>query len=159
MVTPVPAGKGRRTATLLSNVVPAVFTAAAYVSLESGSAGEVYVRPFRVSGETRQPSLGEGKRQVSKDHGNWPEWRVGNEIVFNTAPSGTATFAAPVNTTGTAFEIGVPQRLPFPASAGVTSTPQSTPDGQRFLVDVPEVPRAVRRSISVVLNWPALLKR
>ena len=90
----------------------------AYVSLETGPAAEVYVRPFRVSGQTGQPSLGEGKWQVSKDHGNWPEWRVDREIVFNTAPTGTATFAAPVNTSGTAFESGVPQRLPFPPSIG-----------------------------------------
>jgi len=131
----------------------------AFVSLETGPAAQVYVRPFRVSAQTGQPSLGEGKRQVSNDHGNWPEWRVGNEIVFNTAPSGTATFAAPVNTTGTAFERGVPLRLPFPTSMGVTTTPQSTPDGQRFLVDVAQDQRESRTSISVVLNWPALLKR
>ena len=128
----------------------------AYVSLESGVAGEVYVRPFRVSGQG-QPSLGEGKWQVSKDHGNWPEWRVGNEIVFNTG--GTAIFAAPVNTAGTAFENSVPQRLPFPMSKGVTTTPQSTPDGQRFLIDVTEDQRQRRTSISVVLNWPALIKK
>jgi len=127
----------------------------AYVSLETGPAAEVYVRPFQVSGDTRQPSLGKVKWQVSKD-GNWPEWRVGNEIVFN---GGTANFAAPVNTTGTTFENGIPQPLPFPASSGVTATPQSTPDGQRFLVDVTKDQRAPRRSISVVLNWPALLKR
>ncbi len=41
----------------------------AYVSLETGSAA-VYVRPFRVSGQTGQPSLGEGKWQVSKGNGN-----------------------------------------------------------------------------------------
>ena len=92
----------------------------AYVSLETGAAAEVYVRPFRVSGQTGQPSFGEGKWQVSKDHGNWPQWRVDREIVFNTAPIGTAVFAAPVNTNGTAFESGVPQRLPFPSNMGVT---------------------------------------
>ena len=130
----------------------------AYVSLETGGS-QVYVRPFRVSGQTGQPSLGEGKWQVSKDQGNWPEWRVDREIVFSTAPSGTAVFAAPVNTSGTAFESGVPQRLPFPPNAGVSSTPQSVPDGQRFLVQVSEDLRAPRTSISVVLNWPALLKQ
>jgi serine/threonine protein kinase len=131
----------------------------AYVSLETGPAAEVYVRPFRVSGQTGQPSLGEGKWQVSKDHGNWPEWRVDREIVFNTAPTGAATFAAPVNTSGTAFESGVPQRLPLPPNIGVVSTPQSSPDGQRFLVEVTQDQRASRTSISVVLNWPALLKQ
>ena len=130
----------------------------AYVSLETGPVAEVYVRPFRVSGQTGQPSLGEGKWQVSKDIGNWPQWRVDREIVFNTAPSGTAVFAAPVNTSGTAFESGVPQRLPLPPNVGVDSTPQSTPDGQRFLVEVSQVQPAARTSISVVLNWPVLLK-
>jgi len=131
----------------------------AYVSLETGPLADVYVRPFRVSGQTGQPSLGEGKWQVSKDHGNWPQWRVEKEIVFNTAPSGTAVFAAPVNTSGTAFESFVPQRLPFPPNVIVGSTPQSSPDGQRFLVEVTQDQRAPRTSISVVLNWPALLKK
>ena len=131
----------------------------AYVSLETGPSAHVYVRPFRVSGQTGQPSLGEGKWQVSKDHGNWPEWRVGSEIVFNTAPSGTATFAAPVNTGATAFESGVPQQLLLPPTNDVVSTPQASPDGQRFLVDVTEGQRGSRTSLSVVLNWPALLKR
>jgi hypothetical protein len=130
----------------------------AYVSLETGAA-EVYVRPFRVSGQAGQPSFGEGRWQISKDHGNWPQWRTDREIVFGTAPIGTEVFAAPVNTTGTAFQSGVPERLPFPPTTGVTLTPQSTPDGQRFLIEVPLDQRAARTSISVVLNWPALLKR
>jgi len=130
----------------------------AYVSLETGARG-VYVRPFRVSGQTGQPSFGEGKWQVSKDYGNWPQWRIDREIVFNTAPIGTEVFAAPVNTTGTAFESGIPQRLSFPPSTGVSNTPQSTPDGQRFLIEVPLDQRAARTSISVVLNWPAVLKQ
>jgi serine/threonine protein kinase len=130
----------------------------AYVSLETGAAG-IYVRPFRVSAQTGQPSFGEGKWQVSKDYGNWPQWRIDREIVFNTAPIGTAVLAAPVNTRGAAFESGIPQRLPFPPSTGVTTTPQSTPDGQRFLIEVPLDQRPARTSISVVLNWPALLKQ
>jgi hypothetical protein len=131
----------------------------AYVSLETTTTSHVYVRPFRVSGQTGQPSLGEGKWQVSKDRANWPEWRVGSEIVFNTAPAGTAAFAAPVNISGTVFVSDVPQRLPLPPTIGVVSTPQSSPDGRRFLVDVTQDRRAPRTSISVVLNWPALLKR
>jgi hypothetical protein len=91
--------------------------------------------------------------------GNWPQWRIDREIVFNTAPGGTEVFAVPVNTTGTAFQSGIPQRLSFPPTTGVTTTPQSTPDGQRFLIEVPLDQRAVRTSISVVLNWPALLKQ
>jgi Tol biopolymer transport system component len=131
----------------------------AYVSLEGGGLAHVYVRPFRVSAQTGQPSFGEGKWQISKEPGNWPQWRIGREIVFNTGPIGTAVFAAPVNPTGTAFESGVPQRLPFPPSTGVNTTPQSSPDGKRFLIEVPLDQRAARTSISVVLNWPALVKQ
>jgi eukaryotic-like serine/threonine-protein kinase len=129
----------------------------AYVSMETGK-GHVYVRPFRVSEQTGQPSFGEGRWQISKDRGNWPQWRIDREIVFNTGPVGTEVFAAPVNTTSTAFESGLVQRLPFPPSTGVNATPQSTPDGRRFLIEVPLDQTVARRSISVVLNWPALLK-
>jgi Tol biopolymer transport system component len=131
----------------------------AYVGLETGSAAEVYVRPFRVSEQTAQPSLGEGKWQVSKDSGNWPQWRVEREIVFNTAPIGTAVFAATVNTTGTAFESEIPRQLAFPPNVGVDVTPQTTPDGQRFLVALSPAQRAARTSINVALNWPASLKQ
>jgi serine/threonine protein kinase/Tol biopolymer transport system component len=130
----------------------------AYVALETAGAG-VYVRPFRVSGQTGQPSFDEGKWQIPMDQVNWPQWRIDREIVLNMGVDGTGVFTAPVNTTGTAFESGVPQRLPFPPSTGVNTTPQSTPDGQRFLIEVPLDQRAARTSISVVLNWPALLKR
>ena len=129
-----------------------------WVAYKSTGTEGLFVRPFRVSEQTGQPSFGEGKRQISPG-GNWPQWRIDREIVFNTAPSGTAVFAAPVSTTGTDFESGVPQRLPFPPSSGVTATPQSTPDGRRFLIEVPLDQRAARTSINVVLNWPALLKR
>jgi hypothetical protein len=111
-----------------------------------------------VSGQTGQPSFGEGTWQIST-YGNWPQWRIDREIVFNTGPMGTEVFAAPVNTTGTAFESDPPQRLPFPPSTGLNTTPQSTPDGQRFLIEVPLDQPAARTSISVVLNWPALVKQ
>lgn len=130
----------------------------AYASLETGPAAQVYVRPFRVSEQTGFPSFGEGKWQVSKEAGNWPQWRIDREIVFNTAPTETDVFAAPVNTTGAVFESGLPRRLPFAPSSDVSTTPQSTPDGQRFLIEVPLDRRAPRPSISVVTNWPALLK-
>ena len=130
----------------------------AYVSNERGAAG-VHVRPLRVSRQTGQPSFGEGRWQVSKLWGNWPQWRIDREIVFNTAPIGTKVFLASVNPTGAAFESGVPQLLPFPPSTGVSTTPQSTPDGERFLVEVPMDQRAARPSLSVVLNWRGLLKQ
>jgi hypothetical protein len=131
----------------------------AYVSLETGAGSQVFVRPFRVSEQTGLPSFGEGKWQISRDQGNWPLWRTPNEIVFTTAPIGKTVFAASVNATSTAFDSGVPQRLPFPPSLDVNTTPQSALDGKRFLVEVPLGQRTARPSISVVLNWPTLLKR
>ena len=71
----------------------------AYVSTEGS--GQVYVRPFRVSAETGQPSFGEGRWQVSTERGNWPQWRIDREIVSNKAPDGTDVFAASVIATGT----------------------------------------------------------
>jgi hypothetical protein len=130
----------------------------AYVSTETAPAN-VFVRPFRVSAQTGEPSVGERKWQISKDQGNWPQWRIQREIVFNTAPFRSEVFAAQVNTTSTDFESGVPQRLPFPPNTGVNTAPQSHPDGQRFLIEVPLDQRAAQTSINVVLNWPALLKR
>jgi hypothetical protein len=109
--------------------------------------------------QTGQPSFGPGKWQVSKDQGNWPQWRLEREIVFNTTPVGTAIYAAPVNTSGSAFASGVPQRLSLPANVRASPAPQSTPDGRRFLVEVSQNTRAPRTSISVLLNWPALLKQ
>lgn len=81
-------------------------------------------------------------------------WRVPGEIVFNKAPDGTGILATAVKANGTAFEYGVPQQLPFPPNAGHGST-LSDRDGQRFLVELG--PPTAGESISVVLNWPALV--
>ena len=70
----------------------------------------------------------------------------------------TTAFVAHVTTRGNAFESGAPRRLPFPPTLDVTSRPQPSADGQRFLVEVTQDRREAGPSISVVLNWPALLK-
>jgi len=127
----------------------------AYASLETGGESQVYVRPFRISEQTGKPALGEGKWQVSKDRGNWPRWRNSREIVFSSIPVSTAVFAAPIKTTGGAFESGVPERLfALPNFNG-----DVTPDGQRFLYAAPQARRSAPASISIVLNWPALMKK
>ncbi|HEY0872820.1 MAG TPA: protein kinase [Vicinamibacterales bacterium] len=128
----------------------------AYSSLEAGPVSDIYVRPFQVSEQTGQPSFGERKWQISRDNGNWPQWRTGREIVFN---RGSRVFAVPVKTTGAAFESGTPQQLPVPRIGAVDGTPQSAPDGHRFLVEVPVDSPAIRRSFKVVVDWPALLKQ
>jgi len=127
----------------------------AYASLPaSGAHPDVYVRPFRVSEQTGEPVLGESKWQVSRDGGNWPLWRSPKEIVFDDEPFSAAVFAAPVETTATTFESGVPR----PLFAIPNSTADMTSDGQRFLLAAPTVQSSAPASIVVVLNWPALLE-
>jgi serine/threonine protein kinase/Tol biopolymer transport system component len=127
-----------------------------YASTETG--GDIFVRPFAVSA-SGTPALREGKWQVSRDGGNWPVWRDDREILFTAGLpwiAGTPTMAVTVSTSPTVFESGNPQRL-FPSSGG--SAWDATMDGQRFLVNVPQVRRAApASSISVILDWPALLK-
>jgi serine/threonine protein kinase/Tol biopolymer transport system component len=129
----------------------------AYASLETG-ASEIFVRSFRASGENGRPTLGEGKWQISRI-GNWPLWRNPGEILFHTAPAGSAIFAVPVRTSDAAFESGVPQQLFTIQRGGLVNLVDSTADGKRFVMPTSDVDPAARSGISVVLNWPTLLKR
>jgi Tol biopolymer transport system component len=129
----------------------------AYVSTETVSNSEVYVRPFRVSELGGEPALGDGKWQVSRDGGNWPLWRDDKEILFNRFPSESTFFAVPVNTNSAAFESGVPQRLVLPPAASSISADSF--DGQRFMMAVPQVQETARAAIRVVLNWPTLVNK
>jgi Tol biopolymer transport system component len=128
-----------------------------YASTETDG-GQLFVRPFTVS-ESGKPTLGEGKWQVSKAGGNWPEWRAEQEIVFSDGlpwVAGTPVMAVSVKTSRTAFESGIPRQL-FRSSGG--GAWDVTADGQRFLTPVPLAQRAAPASISMILNWPALLKK
>ncbi len=129
----------------------------AYTSGESGR-NEVYVRPFIASGASGAPSLGEGKWQISKDGGDGPRWSTdGREIIFEAPPSGTLKMAVEVKTNGAAFEAGVPQRL---FQAPIDYGWDATADGKRFLLAVPPIQRSgAQIPITVVLNWPAQLKK
>jgi Tol biopolymer transport system component/predicted Ser/Thr protein kinase len=127
----------------------------AYASNESGRY-EVYVRPFTVSGPSGAPALGESKWQVSKDGGDYPKWRAdGKEIIFQAPPNGATKMAVDVKASGAIFEIGVPQRL-FQAQAD--GGWDVTADGKRFLLAGPQGQTA-QVPITVVLNWPAQLKK
>jgi hypothetical protein len=64
--------------------------------------------------------------------------------------------AVAVNSNGTVFKSGIPQRLFASSGRGAWDV---TADGQRFLTTVPQVQRAAPASLSVILNWPALLKK
>ncbi len=125
----------------------------AYVSLQGGR-GEVYVRPLRIS-ETGEPSLGDGRWQVSRDGGSWPLWRDQKELLLNGFPALSPPLVVPVDTSDAAFESGVPQRLNLPPA--VSSISADSADEQRFLVAVPQG-QPTRAALRVVLNWPALLR-
>jgi serine/threonine protein kinase/Tol biopolymer transport system component len=158
----LPVESGRKPVLLLGeafNELAGVFSPdmrwIAYVSLETGGT-EVYVRPFQVSEQTGLPSLGEGRWQVSKGGGSWPQWRNPQEIVFTLSPFTTSMQAAPVTTSGTRFESGLPQLLPFPAWAGTLA---ATPDRDRFLITKFQVQHQTWTTLTVVLNWPAVVKK
>ena len=135
----------------------------AYQSIESGRS-EVYVRPF--------PS-GSGKWPVSISGGTYPRWRrdgkelfyVNNINVF----SGSPLMVVSIQTSGSTFRAGIPQAL-FDTQllaglrhpGGPANSFAVAPDGQRFLLLRP-VSGSAREptpsTITVVLNWPALLKK
>jgi serine/threonine-protein kinase len=126
----------------------------AYTSNESGRE-EVYVIPFRGPG---------GKSQVSPAGGSIPRWRRDGAELFY-ASSDDKLMAATVHGRGAAFEVGEVRSLFEMQSPriGTTRGPvvpyDATADGQRFLVNrmVEQTPAA--SSITLVVNWPALLKK
>jgi len=120
----------------------------AYQSNESGRF-EVYVARF--------PGAG-GRVQVSANGGDSPRWRRdGKELFYVSADS--KMMAVDVNGSGPAFSVGSLSPLfgvrirdqflgiPYDVSA----------DGQRFLV-ITFLDQTTPPSISLVLNWPRLIK-
>ena len=122
----------------------------AYGSDESGRF-EIYVQPF--------PALG-GKWQVSTGGGTQPRWRRdGTELFYLSGDK--KIMAAAVRKGAGAFDAGVPRVL-FAVEVGGAigvGTDEFVPsaDGQRFLVARTSEPSEL--PITVVLNWPASLKR
>jgi|SRR5579863_1217212 len=127
----------------------------AYMSSESG-VYQVYVRPFLPSGPSGAPSLGEGKWQVSRDGGGSPLWSADGKEIFFRSLNGTAKFAVDVKVNGAAFESAAPHQLfVSPLDTGW----DIAPDGKRFLMSVPQVLQTGPIPITMVLNWPAQLKK
>jgi serine/threonine protein kinase len=126
----------------------------AYVSNATGRS-EVYVRPFMASGPSGVPALGEGTWQISTDGGTQPKWRAdGKEIIFQGPLQ--ARMAVDVKANGPVFEALAPQRLfTAPANFGW----DVSGDGKRFLVAVATSQQTRSTPITVVLNWPSLVKK
>ena len=119
---------------------------------------EIYVRPFTADGK-----VGPATR-VSANGGRSARWSAdGRELFFLAGPRDVAEeqmSAVTVSTRGEVIEFGPPAilfnvrlapfffRFSFSVSA----------DGQRFLIDA-AVDQPAEPSVSLLLNWPATLKR
>jgi Tol biopolymer transport system component len=118
----------------------------AYQSNETGRF-EVYIVPF--------PGPG-GKTQVSTEGGREPRWRRDGKELFYLA--GTSLTAAAVTTAAERPAIGKATRLfELQTPRGANEVYDVAPDGRRFLVDVAAA--QPNDPITVVVNWPALLKK
>ena len=112
---------------------------------ESGT-GEIYVQPFP----------GPGRRwQLSTKGGFYPIWsRDGREIFFRDGANQLSHVAV---TAGAEFDAGVPEAL-FPLGVGTGNSVRKfvvTPDGQRFLAQVPT--SEAGKPTSVIVGWDANL--
>ena len=125
-----------------------------YRSNESGQQ-QIYVRPF-------PPAAGGGQWMVSKDGGIQPRWSRDGKEIFFIGPDGKL-MAVDVNTAGGTVKSGIPHGLFDTQIYGGFATlgPMRwdvTPDGKRFLV-ITSVSAGTSSPITVVLNWPELLKK
>lgn len=129
----------------------------AYQSNDSGR-WAIYVRPLAADvGQGDQSAA--GRWPISNGDGIFPRWRGDGKELFYLG-SDDRIMAAEVSM-GQAngqptFEAGIPKQLfTAPIIGHVPFT--VTPDGQRFLVNT-QTGEEKSSAISVVLNWPALLK-
>ncbi|HXT74273.1 MAG TPA: protein kinase [Candidatus Angelobacter sp.] len=121
----------------------------AYSSTESGRS-EVYVTPF--------PGPG-GKWQVSTDGGSFPQWGHDGSELFYISPD-DKLMSVQVKENGSSFVVGTVRPLfqtkPY-FGLFTANLFDVTADGQRFII--PYDSGQANRTISLVLNWPALLKK
>ena len=119
----------------------------AYVSNESGR-NEVYVAPFP---EAR------GKWQVSTTGGANPRWRPDGKEIFYRAPD-NKLMAAELNVAGSAVQVGAVRPLFDMRTRTNARYMYDTADGQRFLINT-LVEEATPTPITLIVNWPALLRK
>jgi Tol biopolymer transport system component len=123
----------------------------AYASSESGQ-WEVYVTSF--------PD-GNGKWQVSSAGGAQPRWRGDSKELFYLASDGKIMSVSVAN--GPTFNAGTPVAL-FQANPRVLVATSElvaydvSKDGQRFLINTRQK-NPETQPMTVVLNWPSLLKK
>ncbi len=119
----------------------------AYQSDETGR-WEIYIQAFP---EPR------GAKRISTDGGQYPQWGADARELFYVSPDNKLmTVSLRIGADG--VEPSAPREL-FPLSAAVEvgwSPYDATADGQRFLVRA--TPEQAAQPLTVIVNWPALLK-
>ena len=134
-----------------------------WIAYTSGTAStfefEMYVEPFPTTGE---------KHKISQEQGVMPLWsQAGDELFYRPVtqgPEARQTLKSVTVSTDPPFRFSSERSLPIGAFISVQfyRSFDVTPDGQRFLVVLPENETADADpgfQIEVVLNWPEELKR
>ncbi len=133
----------------------------AYASDESGRF-EIYIRAFAGvddGGSSRTLRGAAGQWQVSSGGGLAPRWRGDGRELYYLAPD-NRLMAVPVSATGSAVELGAARALFQTRARTDQRFPYDvTADGQRFLVNTQYQEQATPTPITLVTNWPALLRR
>ena len=114
----------------------------AYQSDESGH-DEIYVDSF--------PQR-RGPHRISINGGTTPQWGPGGRELFYQSPDGKV-MAVSLKLGADSIEASVPREL---FALPLQSTFEVAPDGQRFLATVPD---PTPHPLTVIVNWPTLLKQ
>jgi serine/threonine protein kinase len=118
----------------------------AYVSEETGRM-ELYVQDFPPKGR---------RWRISTAGGEIARWRGDSRELFYR--EGSKVMSVQVNASGDKVEFGVPKPL-FDASPPLDPYFDVTPDGRKFLLMVPNTDTTTAASFTVILNWPAGIKK
>ncbi|MGA3210395.1 MAG: protein kinase [Terriglobales bacterium] len=119
----------------------------AYISTESGAAGQLYVVAF---------GGGLGKWQVSTNGAQQPRWSRDGKELYYPNPVGGSILATPVKDTNGALQFGAARSIPV-NFAGQQFIYDVAPDSQKFLLAA--VSQQVSQSVTVVTNFTAGLKK
>jgi eukaryotic-like serine/threonine-protein kinase len=123
-----------------------------FIAYSSNASGhwEIYVQTFPASGQ---------QWQVSSRGGAQPRWRRDGKELFYISPS-NQLMAADLKLSDNSLEIGIPKVL-FQAHPQGFPGPRNmytvSADGQRFLIN--SLADAAPQPLSVIVNWPAELKK
>jgi hypothetical protein len=98
-----------------------------------------------------------GKWQVSTAGGTDPQWRPDGKEIFYRAAN-LSLKAAEVTLSAGAVQVGAVHDLFAMRSRPNARANYATADGQRFLVNT-VVEEATPTPITLLINWPALLKK